>query len=159
MIKSKCCFTGHRQIDEKDIPMLEKKLMKEVERLIRKGIMFFFTGGALGFDTLAALTVIKLKQKYPRIQLVLALPCKGQADRWKTEDRILYERIKYLADNVIYTSPYYFDGCMQVRNRYLVNHSDICISYQKRQTGGTSYTVNYCKEKGIPVINLADKIR
>ena len=41
------------------------------------------------------------------------------------------------------------------RNRYLVDHSDICICYCASEEGGTAYTVHYAEQKGIPVVNLA----
>ena len=44
------------------------------------------------------------------------------------------------------------------RNRYLVDHSSLCICYLTRQTGGTAYTFNYAKNKGIEIINIAETV-
>ena len=66
-----------------------------------------------------------------------------------------YEEIKSQADKVVYTSHDYFQGCMFKRNRHLVNGSSVCIAYLTQEKGGTAYTVNYAKEQGLAVINLA----
>ena len=46
-------------------------------------------------------------------------------------------------------------GCMHVRNRHLVDFSSYCICYQTKETGGTAYTVNYAKENGLIIYNVA----
>lgn len=42
---------------------------REIERSIQAGYVYFGAGGALGFDTLAAQMVLKLKERYPDIKL------------------------------------------------------------------------------------------
>ncbi len=58
-----CCFTGHRWIEPSLIPLLKLRLRKTAEELALGGISGFICGGALGFDTLAAETVLKLKNR------------------------------------------------------------------------------------------------
>lgn len=111
----------------------------------------------MGFDTLAAQTVLKLRTKYPEIRLVLVLPCKNQTERWSAENKAVYEKVLSAADEVIYTSQAYFKGCMHKRNRYLVDHSNICIYYLTENTGGTAYTVNYAISKQLAIHNMAEK--
>ena len=41
------------------------------------GVNTFIDGGALGFDTIAAETVIEMREKYQNIKLVMYLPCYG----------------------------------------------------------------------------------
>lgn len=94
------------------MPGIKKRLEKEVENSIKNGYLFFGAGGALGFDTLAAQTVLKLRERYPDIKLILVLPCKTQARGWKQADIYEYERIKAAADKVVYTSEDYYRGCM-----------------------------------------------
>lgn len=94
------------------MPGIKKRLEKEVENSIKNGYLFFGAGGALGFDTLAAQTVLKLRERYPDIKLILVLPCKTQARGWKQADIDEYERIKAAADKVVYTSEDYYRGCM-----------------------------------------------
>lgn len=70
-----CCFTGHRDIPPEILPALAAKVEAEVLELIADGIRYFYAGGALGFDTLAAETVLRLRDQFPQIRLILALPC------------------------------------------------------------------------------------
>ena len=42
------------------------------------------------------------------------------------------------------------------RKRHLVDNSSACISYLTENKGGTFYTVNYAKSKGVEVINIAE---
>lgn len=89
-----CCFTGHRVLPKKDISKTKSCLKEKVQAAIRSGYYYFGTGGALGFDTLAAQTVLELKEEYKHIRLILVLPCKTQTRYWKQADIDEYERIK-----------------------------------------------------------------
>lgn len=131
------------------------RLKNEIIKLIDKGYETYFAGGALGFDTLAAQTVLDLKQQYPQIKLILALPCISQTRNWSEKDCLIYEYIKQRADKVVYISEEYTLGCMHKRNRYLADNSNICICYLTKTTGGTAYTVNYSRKKGLEIINIA----
>ena len=53
--------------------------------------MFCGAGGALGFDTLAAQTVLEMKKEYPQLRLILVLPCENQTRGWHSEDIAVYE--------------------------------------------------------------------
>ena len=151
-----CCFTGHRKIPENELSNLQKRLQKTVKGLLKQGVTTFYAGGALGFDTLAAQAVLNARRFHPQVKLILALPCHNQAARWKEGDRLLYESIKQRADKVVYVSEQYTRGCMFERNRYMVDHSDICICYYCTDgEGGTAYTVRYAEKKAIPIVNLA----
>ena len=152
-----CCFTGHRVIPSGEKETIRNLLETAIEKAIQDGYRFFGAGGALGFDTLAAQTVLTLKQQYPHIRLILVLPCINQANGWKQADIDEYERIKSLADKVVYTSTEYTYGCMHKRNRHLVDNSSLCICYLTKVSGGTAYTVRYAESKKISVFNLADR--
>ena len=150
-----CCFTGHRKLPPDELPAIQRRLKDAVADAVQQGVTTFLAGGALGFDTLAAQTVLELRPLHPQIELVLVLPCREQARFWPPEDAARYEAIKAGADRVIYTAQTYHRGCMHLRNRYLAEHSDCCISYLTQATGGTRYTVAACQARGLPVLNLA----
>ncbi len=150
------CFTGHRKIPPEDLPMVSEKLRQTLIDCIEKGYCFFGAGGALGFDTLAAQTVLELKKEYSHIKLILVLPCLNQTRGWNEKDIAVYEAIKEKADKVVYTSEHYFNGCMQKRNRHLVDCSSLCICYLTESSGGTAYTVNYAVQNSLTVVNIAE---
>ncbi len=152
-----CCFTGHRKIDPQVIEDLHKRLSNAIEGFIGKGITTFLAGGALGFDTLAALTVLDKRNIYPEVRLILCLPCPEQAHRWSESDKDIYNDIIKRADEVIYTRQSYTKGCMHERNRYMVDNSSYCLAYCTDPTakkGGTVYTLRYAEKKSIRVLNF-----
>ncbi|MCI8387289.1 MAG: DUF1273 domain-containing protein [Clostridiales bacterium] len=149
-----CCFTGHRDIPHEKVQDITNRIEEAVIMLIKQGYLYFGAGGALGFDTLAAQTVIKLKKSYPQIKLILVLPCHTQANNWSDNDIAVYEDIKKQADKVRYTSNDYYSGCMYKRNCHLVDNSSACICYLAREQGGTAYTVNYAIKNGLTIVNV-----
>ncbi len=155
MREQTCCFTGHRELLVWGRKQLAEKLEDTITGLIDGGIRFYGAGGALGFDCLAARTVLKLKPSYPNIKLILVLPCLTQTRGWRPEDIAEYERIKAQADKVVYTAQQYTKDCMHKRNHHLVDNSSVCVCYLNRESGGTAYTVRYAKEQGLEIINLA----
>ena len=106
--------------------MIAQRLEETVTSLIGAGVRYFGAGGARGFDTLAAQTILKLQREYPQIKLILVLPCLSQTRGWRDEDIKVYERIKAAANKITYTSENYTQGCMHKRNRHLVDHSSVC---------------------------------
>ena len=155
MKKHTCCFSGHRRIPKSEILNVKQRLRGAIISAIKNGYCFFGTGGALGFDTLAAQTVLDLKKKYPEIRLILVLPCLSQTKNWQAVDISEYERIKKNADKVVYTSKKYTRDCMFKRNRHLIDNSSLCVCYLKEQSGGTVYTVTYAKAHGLNIHNIA----
>ncbi len=151
-IEKTCCFTGHRIIPQKDRAFLEKETEKVCLSLIERGYENFIAGGALGFDTLAEKCVLKLKEKYPNIKLVLAIPCKEQHKNWTKKDKEAYEEILGLSDDKVYVSESYSPECMKKRNRFMVDHSSAVVAYITKVTGGAVYTVTYGVEKGREII-------
>ncbi|MBE6578106.1 MAG: DUF1273 domain-containing protein [Ruminococcaceae bacterium] len=150
-----CCFTGHRNIDAHESARLPDVLDGVVDKLCESGVTVFRTGGAIGFDTLAALKVIDKKQKYPHIKLHLFLPCKNQTAKWNGYNMQAYEFIINNADEVTYTSEEYTKWCMLQRDRRMVDGAQFCVAYCYKSSGGTAYTLDYAKKQGLRVINIA----
>ncbi len=159
-----CCFTGHRP---NALPALGKENTDEMQHLvylldralnaaIDDGITDFYAGGAKGFDTLAAESVLRMRELNPGIRLYLALPGHDQSEGWNQKDRVRYETILENACKVWYAADICSPESMKRRNRYLVDHTGRCIAYLRRMRGGTLYTVNYALDQKIPVDNLAE---
>lgn len=151
-----CTFTGHRNLTHDQLSAAEPELKRLITLLAAHHVHTFIAGGALGFDTLAAATVINLRRTaFPHIKLVLALPCPEQANHWSVADRALYWDIRENADEVCMISPAYTAGCMQKRNRYMVDRSSYLISYVARRSGGSYSTLQYAQKQGLQIQNLA----
>ena len=153
-----CCFTEHRSLAPWEQLLITRRLARLLPLLAAQGVRYFGVGGALGFDTLAAQAVLKLRQNHGQIKLILVLPCADQAQKWSASDIQTYESIKIAADKVTCLSPAYVPGCMYKRNRHLVDHSGVCVCYLRKASGGTAYTVRYARQQGIPVWNVANRI-
>lgn len=149
-----CCFTGHRYIANAHIEKLNSSLPDIIKGLAKGGVTDFIAGGALGFDTLAAGSVLKERESNPDIRLALALPCKNQTSGWHKKDIDLYNEILSMADEVIYVSEEYTDGCMLRRNRFMVDNSTHCVFYMSSPRGGTAYTVKYALENELEMHNV-----
>lgn len=151
------CFTGHRSIPGEDAERLPDLLEEVIAELCERGATVFRTGGAMGFDTVAALKVLDMKERYPQICLELILPCRNQTDRWDPISRRTYKYILQKADRSRFLFETYFEGCMLERDRRLVDGSDVCVAYCVRNQGGTAYTFSYALRSGVEVINLYDR--
>ena len=149
-----CCFSGHRDIPYNNKNKIKRLLKKEITKLIKAGVKIFYSGGALGFDTYAAQMVLSMKEKYKEIKLIMVYPCKDQTKNWSVDSIKEYNKIIALADEHIFLQEHYTQGCMHKRNRYMVDNSVYCICYLNKVSGGTAYTVDYAKRKGLTVINL-----
>ncbi|MBR3691670.1 MAG: DUF1273 family protein [Clostridia bacterium] len=151
-----CCFTGHRIIARDVREPLRNSLREVIGVLYEEGFRRFYAGGALGFDTLAAETVLEMREKLPELSLIIVRPCADQHLRWRKADREVYLAQLDAADEVVLLSPAYWRGCMQVRNRYLVDHAELCVAFGRREDSGTMQTVTLALTAGIPVVNLAE---
>lgn len=154
MREKTCCFTGHRDIPEAEKERLYRELYNEISALIKKGVTRFRCGGARGFDTMAALAVMDIKKLNPKISLIVDVPCRNQHLNWNAEERSAMDYIMSVANEVNVLSPYYYNGCMQYRNRYMVDHSLYLVAYQTKAFGGSAYTVLYAKEQGLTIIKI-----
>ena len=70
MINQTCCFTGHRKIPLDQLESVTQRLRDAVIASIKDGYLYFGAGGALGFDTLAAKTVLNLKKDIDFLQKI-----------------------------------------------------------------------------------------
>lgn len=152
-----CCFTGHRAFRPGELPHVRAALERHILTLHdERGVRYFGAGGALGFDTLAAETVLRLRSALrPDLRLILVLPCMDQAVRWPLSDQEKYAQIKLQADKVVVLARSYRTGIMHARNRHLVDHAGWCICYLYKSAGGTAYTVDYARRKGLAILNCA----
>lgn len=153
-----CCFTGHRTIEPTQRALLVKRLDALLEELAGKGFTEFRTGGARGFDTLAALRVLALRERHPDCSLHLILPCRDQTKFWSAGERAVFDEILAAADRTDYITDRYDPSCMYARNRALVDGSELCIAYLTQNRGGTLYTCSYALKKKVELLNLADEL-
>ena len=156
-----CCFTGHRIIAIEDIPDIKLWLEKTiVELYLSREVRFFGSGGAIGYDILAAEAVLRVSSNmFPEIKLILVLPCPGHDRFWNEDWKQRLAAVKERAAKIVYTSERYGENCMSKRNRHLVDHAGYCVAYIKKKSGGTAFTVSYAMEKGLTIVKYPEPIR
>ena len=155
-IRKTAFFTGHRILSAHEESVIRVRLCQCLSFAYAQGYRKFFCGGALGFDTLAAFETIRFRSGHPDVVLSLAIPCADQADKWKAEDKSVYQRLLAAADEKKILAPAYYQGAMLTRNRYMVDRSSLCVCYLTRPRGGTASTVRYAMAQDrMKFVNLA----
>ena len=137
-------FCGHREISLDTQKRLTPVLYSEIENLIKSGADTFLLGGYGDFDRLCAEVVKTLKDKYPHIISTLVIP---YIDR--DYDHDLYDNSEYPP---IEKTPKKF--AISARNKYMVEKSDVVISYVVLTWGGAYETLSYAKRKKKNIIKM-----
>ena len=101
------------------------------------------------FDRQCARTVAGIKRLHPEngIQLQLILPYQR-----KIEDEILYDEI-LIPDEI---KRLHYKAAIPARNRWLADRSQYLIAYVRHTSGGAARTLQYARERGLTIWNLAD---
>ena len=156
-ITKSVAFTGHRSERIHQVGMLHLYLdiVSQVRRLYGLGYRYFLSGMAEGFDLLAAQTVADLKAEYTDIRLIAVVPFRHQSNRYRPENKSLYDRIMKTADETVILREDYRKGCFHHRNDYLIDNSEIVLAYWDKQPyGGTYYTIGKAQMINRIIINL-----
>mgnify|MGYP004503052629 CR=1 FL=1 len=170
-------FTGHRpnkiygyDLKNPKYLTLSKKLESILEEEIKNGYTNFIVGGALGFDTVAFLTLKNLRTKYS-IKITIAVPFEEQYISWSDKDIRLYHWMKSIADKVVFVDTIegynrtsvkagkFHKEKLKIRNEFMVENSDYLISlWDGDYKSGTAHCINYAKKHlNGPIINIDPK--
>ena len=153
-----CCFTGHRpqffpwgsNTGDPAAAKMLRALESEILQAIADSYTTFLYGGALGVDTWAAETVLRLRRNLP-LTLIAILPFPGyNAD--VTEDS--YRQIIAESDRILYVEATRRMSALAARNRYMVNHSSRLIAVYdecSRIHSGTWRALCYAREKQLDI--------
>lgn len=149
-------FTGHRQVI--DYKQTSERVKDAIRYCYKSGARFFYAGGAVGFDTIAAGAVLSLKAELSDIVLIVVVPFPDQDKYFNTENKNRYLNILKQADEVVTISKDFSNIAYLKRNDYMISHSCQLIAYwDEKSLGGTSYTVRKAREKKLTIYNLFKK--
>ncbi len=149
-----CAFTGHRRIDTMHKDKISPLLSRAIFYAYDQGCRLFITGGAIGFDTLAAQEIIRFKLSHPDVLFKIILPCKNQSESWSNSQIGMYEYTLANADEIEYVADEYSKDCMKQRNARLAEECDIMIAYVSRSYSGAAQTVRMAIKLEKAVYNL-----
>jgi len=158
-----CCFTGHRPAklpwgyheDDPRCTELKRRIHIAVEAAYEEGYRHFLCGMAQGCDLYFCEAVIALRSRCEGVTLEAAVPCPTQAENWPAIQRSRYRCLLAECDFETVVSAQYHPGCMQRRNRYMVDHSSLLIAAFDGSIGGTRRTVEYALKRGLNIVDLA----
>ncbi|MBO7196702.1 MAG: DUF1273 family protein [Clostridia bacterium] len=149
-----CAFTGHREIKAEHKAGMPNLLLRAINFAYEKGCRSFITGGALGFDTVAAREVLRFRLSHPDVSLIVFVPCLDQDRAWSARQRESYDYILSSADEVKFISESYDKSCMKRRNRAMAEECDIMIGYVGRERSGAAQTFRMASMLGKECYNL-----
>lgn len=161
MKKKTCCFTGPRPrslpfgFNENDVRCvaLKRTLREQIIHLIEEeNVTHFISGMAIGIEMYAAEIVLDLKKSFPGITLESAIPCETQAVKWSEALRERYYSIAAQCSKETMLQSHYTPNCMDKRNKYMVDQSDVIIAVWSGRSSGTEKAVTYALSKEKPVI-------
>lgn len=149
-LKTTVSFTGHRVL-RNDFNV--DNLKEVINNLLIKGFRTFLVGMAMGFDLKCAEVLLEKKKEFS-IDVIACIPCKNQDKFFKNEEKDRYQEYLKKVDKIVCFSDEYENGCMQIRNRYMVDNSSVLVAYLKYFKGGALYTVNYAKKQNKEIIYI-----
>lgn len=134
--------------------MLKERIRETVVGLIEEGYTHFISGMALGADMWFAECIVDLTDIYGDIELEAAVPYRGQRDRLVAVDRFRYDAVIEKCAQVTVLSNEYTKYCMNKRNKYMVDNSDVVLIVNYAESGGTVNTRAYAEKKKKRIIDL-----
>lgn len=146
-----CSFFGHRDVFENITDSLDTAIEKAITEY---GINTFYVGDRGAFDRQAASAVRKAKTKFPEIKLILVLPYfSNKLNEYKELYQESYDDY-FVPNEIVGIHP---KGAITQRNRWMVKHSQLIISYIHRDFGGAYNTIKYAKKLDKVIINIKSK--
>ena len=88
------------------------------------------------------------------VSVEAAIPCPTQADGWPRAQQERYRRLVAACDYETLVQSSYSPGCMQRRNRYMVDHAALLLAVHDGQPGGTRRTMEYAMRRGLQIVDI-----
>lgn len=161
------CVTGHRPNalpggydDGSEANVALQVRLRDI--LLRLGNQFgklhCISGMALGVDMMFANVALDLRDDHSYgVVVEAAVPCQNHPNKWPKQSQDKWQNIIDRVDiDTLVTDGVYAPYVMHVRNKYMVDKSDVVIVVMKAGTtsGGTYSAYTYAKKKGKQIILL-----
>ncbi|MFR5291203.1 MAG: hypothetical protein ACLTGC_04015 [Eisenbergiella sp.] len=148
-------FFGHRQINN---PLSSENKLEQIlcSLLKQKEYVEFLVGRDGEFDQIVSSAIRRCKRKIrdDNSSLIWVMPYQTAIYR-DNEDSFLsyYDEIEICEES----SAAHYKSAFQIRNRTMVDRSDLVILYIDHSSGGAYHTFQYIQKIQKDFINLADK--
>lgn len=147
-------FFGHREVERAS--EIESKLDQLLHDLImQKQYVELLVGREGEFDLLAASAIRRAVKRYGygNTSIILVLPYMKAAYRDNKQNYLsYYDAVEICSES----SDAHYKSAIQVRNKSMVDRSDLVVCCIQHNSGGAHKTVQYAKKQGKQVRNLAD---
>lgn len=143
-------FFGHRIVE--NISEVERKLTDVVSRIITSNDYVKFLFGNDGeFDLLVSSAISRVTYKHHNSHTILVLPYMkaGYRDN-KANYLLFYNEVEICSES----SSAHFKSAFQIRNRNMVDRSDLVVSCVQHNSGGAYQTVQYARKQHRKIINV-----
>ncbi len=140
-----CTFFGHRECFD----LKNEKLESVIEKLIVKyDVKLFYVGNNGGFDYKVISILKTMKTKYPVIKYYIVLP-------YIPRKNCFDDTITLLPDGIENIPCKY---AISYRNKWMIEKSDIVITYVIKEFGGAAKFAKLAKNKGKIIVSLSENI-
>ena len=149
-------FFGHRVIEN------YREVEQEVSRIIRSLIrehkyVDFLVGRDGDFDQIVTAEIRRAKREVydANSSLIWVMPYQKVEYKQNRESfDAYYDEVEICSES----DGAYPKAAIQIRNRNMVDRSDLVVCYITKKTGGAYATWQYASKKGKVIINLADSM-
>ena len=147
---------GHRQLSD---PLRVEAALEDIIRplLAGKEYVEFLIGRSGEFDLLAASVIRRCKRQYrdDNSSLTLVLPYMTAEYRNNEESFCrYYDGVLICGDS----AGKHFKSAYSIRNRSMIDHSDLAIFFVEHPSGGAFQALRYAHASKTPFINVADTL-
>lgn len=147
------CFFGHRKVD--NFQSAEQEVESIIENLLREHEYVEFLVGRDGeFDQIVSSAVLRCKKRMDlaNCSLTWVMPY-PKADFVNNQDSYhsYYDSVE-VCEKSAHTHP---KAAIQIRNKDIVDRSDLCVFYVNRNNGGAYQTLRYAVKAEANYVNLA----
>ncbi len=149
-------FFGHRKIN--DSIEVEKRLDKLVRELIRtKEYVEFLVGRNGEFDTLVSSVIRRAiaELDYGNAAHILVLPYQTAEFRENTDSSNDYYTEVEICEQA---AAAHFRAAIQIRNKAMVDRSDLVVCCVEHNSGGAYKTVQYAQNQHKSIVNVFSEI-
>ncbi len=149
-------FFGHRQIE--NVSAIEQRLDEIIRPLfVEKEYVEFLVGRDGEFDQLVASTIKRLKRSVggDNSALVWVLPYPTAEYRdYEADYAAYYDEIEICPES----ADAHFKSAFQIRNRWMVDRSNLVICCVERPYGGAFQTLRYARKSRKSIINISEPL-
>ena len=147
---------GHREINQPI--MVAEKLEKIIRKLISgKEYINFLIGRDGEFDIITASVIRRIIKEldYGNASLTLVLPyMKAEYRDNEQEYLTYYDEVEICSQS----SKAHFKAAIQIRNKSMIDRSELVIFFVEHKKGGAYQSLRYAKQSGVRTINIAEYV-